>query len=517
MININRVPDFTDVKCEEGFASDAKVRFEVKCDRVEAYLKAPEGRPMLISLRWNNRFDGDVRILGDAWERSYGDLGFSGLSSERHMPWYFAVSHGGGTDCVGVGVRPNAFVCWYADCGGITAICDVRCGTKGVLLGERELHIATFMSREYPSDVDNTFEALCDFCSRMSPEPVLPSEAVYGGNNWYYAYGNSSYEEILSDAAFQAELSCGLPNRPFMVIDDGWSPNRTCGPWVPNERFRDMKALADDIKGLGVRPGIWFRPLFDKDVSIAPESRFAHSPALDPSRPEVIEHIKNTVNRIVFDWGYELIKHDFSAFDTFGGWGFQRNKYFTDGDWSFSDRTRTGAEIYKDLCRAIFEATGGKAYVIACNCVSHLVAGYCHINRTGDDTSGYAYDRTRRIGVNTLAFRLSQNGRFYMIDADCAGFIKGYIPFEANKLWVDLLANSGSPFFISAPAGSFDGEQLAFMKASYKLASEQKQHLKPLDWKYNATPCLWEIDGELREYDWFLGGKMRIPFDRSKE
>ena len=119
------------------------------------------------------------------------------------------------------------------------------------------------------------------------------------------------------------------------------------------------------------------------------------------------------------------------------------------------------------------------------------------------------------MGVNTLAFRLPQNGRFYMIDADCAGFVKGKIPFDANKLWVDLLSKSATPFFVSAPAGAFSEEELAFMKERYKLASEQKNRIKPLDWKYNATPELWQIDGVTCEYDWFVGGKEGIPFDKN--
>ena len=38
-------------------------------------------------------------------------------------------------------------------------------------------------------------------------------------------------------------------------------------------------------------------------------------------------------------------------------------------------------------------------------------------NRTGDDTSGRIWERTRRMGVNTLAFRLPQHNAFYHIDA----------------------------------------------------------------------------------------------------
>ena len=505
MININRLPDSYDIEC--GGATGASLRFSPSDSGVSVYLSAPACRPELIKLRWNVRFDREVSLLGDAWERSYGTLGFSGLSTERFMPWYFAASYEGGTDCVGVGVRPNAMICWIADIGGVTAICDVRSGGVGVELGDRELHVADFFSREYSL---GAFEALSDFCALMSPDPHLPTETVWGGNNWYYAYGKSSRAEILADAALQAELSEGLQVRPFMVIDDGWQINSCAGPWEPNEHFGDMRSLADEFRSMGTRPGIWLRPLRDDSDKIPKEWRFGHTPYLDPSRPEVIAHVKGIIKRLTAEWGFELIKHDFSAFDVFGGWGFERGKYFTDGGWSFSDRTRTSAEIYKSLCEAIFDAAGG-AYVLACNCVSHLVAGYCHINRTGDDTSGTSFDRTRRMGINTLAFRLPQNRRFYMVDADCAGFIKGKIPFELNGQWVDLLARSGTPLFISAPSGAFSPSELEFMKRAYKIASECRNVAKPLDWRYNATPALWEIDGERVEYDWFVGDE-GVPF-----
>jgi hypothetical protein len=40
--------------------------------------------------------------------------------------------------------------------------------------------------------------------------------------------------------------------------------------------------------------------------------------------------------------------------------------------------------------------------------VGHLAAGLTHAQRTGDDTLGRAWDRTRRVGVNTLPFHPEQ-------------------------------------------------------------------------------------------------------------
>ena len=503
MIDIRRIPDFAEVMVEKDETNDASLRYEVLEDKVNVYLSAPTSHPKIVKLRWKTKITGDVRILGDAWERSYGELGFIGLTTEKAHPWYFVMKHGGGTDCVGVAVRPASIVSWIVDCDGVTAFCDVRSGSIGVELGSRELLVASVLSESYPSDTDNSFEAACDFCGKMSPNPILPTEPVYGGNNWYYAYGNSSYDEIVSDASLQAKLTAGVENKPFMVIDDGWQPNSCAGPWVANEKYGDMKKVADAFKDMGVRPGIWVRFLRDDTDAIPKEWRFEHSRYLDPSLPEVIAHIKETVRRIVFDWGYQLIKHDFSSYDIFGLWGNRTNKYLTRGEWKFHDRTRTSAEIYVDFCTAILEATEGKAYILGCNCVSHLTAGLCHINRTGDDTSGTEWDRTRRMGVNTLAFRLPQNGKFYMVDADCAGFIKGRIPFALNKEWVTLLAKSGTPLFISAPDGTFNEEEFAYMQEMYKIASEQKNVAIPLDWMYNATPAKWSIDGEETNFTWF--------------
>ena len=192
MLSILRRPDSVRIIAEEK-ENDASVRFSLEKDGLHVHLKAPTSRVKFLILRWNTPIREEISILGDTWERSYADLGFVGLTTEKAHPWYFAARRQNGTDCVGVGVQPNAFIHFTIDCEGITAYCDLRAGTVGVSLGKRELEVATFMSEEYESD---PFTALCDFCKKMSPKPLLPKEKVYGGNNWYYAYGDSSYEEI---------------------------------------------------------------------------------------------------------------------------------------------------------------------------------------------------------------------------------------------------------------------------------------------------------------------------------
>ncbi|MCR4906332.1 MAG: alpha-galactosidase, partial [Clostridiales bacterium] len=116
--------------------------------------------------------------------------------------------------------------------------------------------------------------------------------------------------------------------------------------------------------------------------------------------------------------------------------------------------------------------------------------------------SGFEWDRTRKMGVNTLAFRLIQNGTFYMADADCVG-ITGAIGWEYNRQWLDVLARTGSPLFVSCKPGVLNADELAELKAAWAVNAVQKNVARPVDWMETETPALWEIDGELVRYNWY--------------
>jgi hypothetical protein len=118
-----------------------------------------------------------------------------------------------------------------------------------------------------------------------------------------------------------------------------------------NRKFPDMPALAAEMKSLGVRPGIWMRPLLTSEN--VPESwRFPRGRPcedsgdnpLDPSVPEVLEQVRTDIARLA-GWGYDLIKHDFSTFDIFGQWGVNMRTQMTNNGWHFADRSKTSAEI----------------------------------------------------------------------------------------------------------------------------------------------------------------------------
>ena len=119
----------------------------------------------------------------------------------------------------------------------------------------------------------------------------------------------------------------------------------------------------------------------------------------------------------------------------------------TDDGWAFADQTRTTAEIIHAFYVALREAAG-TAMLLGCNTIGHLTAGLFELQRIGDDTSGRDWNRTRKMGVNTLAFRIPQHGAFFAIDADCVG-VTNAVPWRFNRQWLDLLARSGTPLFVS--------------------------------------------------------------------
>ncbi len=492
--------------------------------RMSVSVTAPTKALQRVVLRWSYPFPAETRILGDAWERSYGDLEWRGQVPHRTLPWYFLFTDGTQTTGLGVETGTASLASWRTDADGITLELDVRCGGRGVQLGERTLRAATIIHRA-PVANETPFAATRGLCAALCPQPLLPSEPVVGHNDWYWLYGKNSTALILEATQRFLDLyptGNGVP-RPWSVIDDGWQaaepgvhPICHGGPWkTGTEFFPDLPGLAQKIKVLGARPGIWMRPLLTHEP--VPESWQVRTPkpsyaaggyALDPSVPEVLDLVRADIGRLR-GWGYELIKHDFSTFDVTGRWGCEMTasqEGVTANGWSFADRSRTTAEIVLGLYRAIREAAGPETTIIGCNTISHLAAGLVEIQRTGDDTTildwmtnTLDWDRIRRMGVNTLAFRAPQHGTFYAIDADCVPF-SSQIPWSLTRAWLDLAAGSGTPLFLSIDPSACGPQQYAAMKAAMAVAAQPLPLAEPLDWMENAVPVRWKMQGQERRF-----------------
>ncbi len=479
-------------------------------------VQCPSAALRAVVLEWHYDQPPAASVLGDAWERTYGDVQFQPASRARRLPWYF-VQHGASparTVCFGVKTGCNTLCYWQVGEGLMQLTLDASSAGVGVQLGPRQLEAATIVATAGQAGED-TFATARRFCGLMCAAPRLPRQPVYGINDWYFAYGNNSADLILQHTRLLADLMPDGDNRPFSVIDAGWAayspalPGDCC--WQddfarPNAKFADMAKLGGDIRQLGMRPGLWTRPLCaahevpaSRLLPPIPGRNDPKKPVLDPTIAENIAVIQHNF-AIYQSWGYELVKHDFSTYDLLGRWGFEMTDGFTTPGWRFHDNTRTTAEVILDLYRAIRQAAG-PAYLIGCDTVGHLAAGLFELNRTGDDTSGLEWDRTRKMGVNTLGFRLVQHNKFFAADGDCVG-LTPKVPWVKNEQWLRLLAGSGAPLLVSAQPAAVGATQKLALKAAFAQAANPQPVGEPLDWLTTLRPAKWRLAGQIVDFDW---------------
>ena len=475
---------------EEWTGKRILVETRIAAGTLQVTLQSPSTPIVAVHVRWREKMSSRLQVLGDAWERSYGDLGWRNIIPERVMPWYFA-THDGSVAC-GYGVKTDACaLCfWQIDQEGISLWLNVANGGSGVQLGQRQIAMATVVTHLGSSGQD-PFEVVSGLCRSMSSRVSRPMYPVYGANDWNYSYGRSTAESILRDTEFIVDLSPKGDIRPFSVIDGGWSNGSAAWP--------SMGDLAAAIKQRTARPGIWIRPLeapsnTDRGL-LLPDARFgdkrdrARELAYDPTIPEAREKISAKMQQVV-TWGYEKVKHDFSTYDLLGQWGFEMGAMPTIPGWSLNDHTRTNAEVIRDLYQLLRLQAGEPTVIDGCNTIGHLGQGYFDLQRTGDDTSGRQWERTRRMGVNTTSFRLPQNGIFYTLDADMVGITEA-IPWEFNRQWLDLLAHSGTATIV-APGPPARGEkQREAIREAFGVASAGGLGARPIDWFETGTPERW--------------------------
>ncbi|MFE9750979.1 hypothetical protein ACFYOT_39255 [Saccharothrix saharensis] len=475
---------------------------------------AADGQPLSrVALRWHTGIPDRSRVLGDAWERSYGDLAWQGIVPHRVLPWYWLAHDDRTNRTIGAGVRtrPAAWCSWTVDTDGVTLWADVRSGQQPVRLGDRELELAQLVWLDCQA---GPYGAHRELVVGLATDRV-PTGPIVGANNWYYAYGHGfDADAVVQDAHIVSRLAGDHPVRPFSVIDAGWVADGVDGgPWDRGKgSFEDMAQVASRIRAEGARPGLWFRPLLSRErVSHAHPHELDGGWPLDPTRPETLAGVAEDVTRFR-EWGFELVKHDFSTYDVLGDFAPQFGPSLGRAPWRFSDESRTTAEVLQELYEVI-AAAAGDMVVLGCNTVGHLAAGLEAVHRIGDDTSGRQWERTRRMGINALAFRLPQHGAFFVADADCIP-VTAETPWHLNRRFLDLVARSGTALFVSVDPSELTPHVEATLSAALRLALDGgvPGGAEPLDGLHTTTPRLWRIGEETVKYDWSSSPLGAEPF-----
>ena len=106
------VPDYVTVEtederlvCQGGqpivTAGATTVEFQDAGEHEDIFVTS-EDAVRCVKLRWNYKIPKSARFLGDAWERTYGDVEWHGMSGNRYLPWYFLAKLSEKVLCFGV-------------------------------------------------------------------------------------------------------------------------------------------------------------------------------------------------------------------------------------------------------------------------------------------------------------------------------------------------------------------------------------------------------------------------------
>jgi alpha-galactosidase len=153
---------------------------------------------------------------------------------------------------MGVKTGAASFAFWQVDPSGISLWLDIRNGGNGVQLGDRKLQMATIVTH-IGAWGESAFTATQRLCRAMTEGTKIPGkrgvtslDAIYGSNDWYYAYGNNTHDGILRDADLIRSLAPATGDKPFTVIDDGYQDR---------SRFPSLQKLATEIRSRQVTLG----------------------------------------------------------------------------------------------------------------------------------------------------------------------------------------------------------------------------------------------------------------------
>ncbi len=520
MITLLRQPDAvygatekTPFRFEEKLINEVNYSYDVsqKSAKITVF---PSGAPVkYLKLRFNGDLRKVDRVYGDQWERaglkSY--IEWRSVMASRVLPWFCYVMAGDETSCFGVKTGANCFAFFQVDTDGITLFLNLCCGNEGTELTEPI--IACEVVEMHAERGADAYKTAAKFAKFLCDDPVLPKTPIFGVNNWYWAYGNISLDSVLSETNYLMEMTSGCKNAPYMIIDDGWQKHRIPGPgnyiggeWEPNDKFGDMRKLVDAVHAKGAKAGIWFRPLLTrgdvpKEAILCEE---CGGIVLDPSHPFTLEKAFCDAKKLS-DWGFDLIKHDFTTGDAVTGQktltSEQHDYALTTENRRYFDKKKTTAVILKDLYKAIQKGAGEKE-VIACNAVGHLSAGIHSLYRIGNDTSGRSFEWTRRDGINSV-MRLPLNNALYNADPDCAAFTD-MVRSDVNLDFLEMCAITGMTTLASVTPGILKPDEMRRINEIFRLADAETGNFGIKDYEKNANPETFvSPDGKTeKRYDW---------------
>ncbi len=520
-ISLLKQPDYiygateeSDLRFEEtDNGRDCPIKFEYVVGKDSAkVIVYPSGSPVkYLKLRFSGDLSFVDKVYGDQFERQSfkAYLEWRSVMGSRILPWFCHVIGENKMACYGVKTGCDCFAMFQVDTHGVTLFLNLCNGNDGTDL--QEPLVACEVVELFGKEGEDEYDVAKVFAQKMCDSPVLPKEPIFGVNNWYWAYGNISFDSVVKEADYLMEMTAGCKHRPAMIIDDGWQKERIVGrgqyiggEWEPNDRFKDMAKMAEEIHKRNQKAGLWIRPLLTKGnlpTGVA-YAEYDKGVVMDPSHAYTLEKVETDVRRIA-NWGYEIIKHDFSTLDITGIvlTSEFHNYQLCKGGYKFFDKTKTTATIIKNLYKAI-QRGAGTADVIGCNVIGHLSAGIHSVQRTGNDSSGRSFEWTRRHSVNAV-MRLPMNNTFFNVDPDCAAFTE-LVSADMNLDFLEMCALTGMTTLASVTPNILKEKEMQRINEIFKMADSGSYEYGIKNYSKTANPEIFisKDKKKVRAFDW---------------
>lgn len=334
-----------------------------------------------------------------------------------------------------------------------------------------------------------------------------PGSIINGWCNWFYDHANTSEAEIISNAEFAA-LHLKPYGLEWIQIDDGYQ--RAFSDWEGNERFpHGMKWLAQKIRELGLRAGIWIAPyvvsegtdlhrhhpdwlIRDLDGSIRQCGTRGTSRlyGLDISVPAAAEWLHGLLYKVANEWGYDFIKIDFVE------WTLLAADRYQDPGWSRASAYRRGAQIIR-------AAIGPARHLLDCG-PAQVTVGLLDSTRIELDQPFLTWEQYAGMFNSTapaMAKRYYFHRRTWINDADHLG-VALLTPAEAVAA-ASMVALSGGTMISGDRLTELDDTRLDIVRKVFPAFGEAA---RPIDLFEREKPEIFALPVKMPFEEWTVVG-----------
>lgn len=372
---------------------------------------------------------------------------------------------------------------------------------------------------------ENPYTALEQYAQAMGDAHQVKLNPVLNGwCNWYYSHTNTSESEILKNAEFAARhlKPYGLE---WIQIDDGYQ--RAFSDWEGNENFpHGMKWLAQQIRALGLRPGLWIAPYvisegtdvyknhpdwlirnLDGTLRHCGDRGSTKLYGLDISISAAAAWFRELLRTVTEDWGYDFIKIDFVE------WTILAAERYHDPSWSRAVAYRKGAGLIR-------EAIGPNRHLLDCG-PSQMAVGLFDSTRIELDQPFLTWEQyigNFNSNAPAIAKRYYFHGRTWINDADHLGI--GLLTRSQGEAAASIIALSGGTMISGDRLIELDEERLGILQKvfpSFGVAARPVDLFDSGSLSEKGRPELFILPVKTPFEEWFVAGLFNFDPKETRE